>query len=132
MHFGGLQKSSLIDYPGNLSSVIFLSGCNFDCPFCHNPPLVIEPGAYPDIDPQEILAALEERKAFIDGIVVSGGEPTLAVDLADFLTDVKALGLDVKLDTNGLAPQIVGDLVGRGLVDYLAIEDINRAGSDDI
>jgi pyruvate formate lyase activating enzyme len=92
------------------------------CPFCHNPVLVLDPEEYPDLDLDALLADLTERKSFIDGIVVSGGEPTLDAGLSGFLTEVKALGLAVKLDTNGLVPQVIGDLLERRLVDYLAVD----------
>ncbi len=101
---------------------MFWGGCNLTCPFCHNPPLVLEPESYPDIEPGDILADLAERKSFIDGVVVSGGEPTLDADLYRFLKQVKALGLAVKVDTNGLAPKVLENLVDRELVDYLAID----------
>jgi pyruvate formate lyase activating enzyme len=91
-------------------------------PFCHNPPLVLEPDTFPDLDPADLLADLADRKTFIDGIVVSGGEPTLDRNLPSFLKEVKALGLAVKLDTNGLAPQVIAELLAGELVDYLAID----------
>ncbi len=118
----GFQGTSLLDFPGRIASLVFWGGCNLTCPFCHNPALVLEPEAYPDLDPAALLADLAERKHFIDGIVVSGGEPTLDPGLADFLAEVKALGLAVKLDTNGLVPQVIGELLERRLVDYLALD----------
>lgn len=122
MGIKGFQGTSLLDFPGRIASLVFWGGCNLTCPFCHNPPLVLDPGACPDIDPADILAALAERKTFIDGVVVSGGEPTMDRGLPIFLKEVKALGLDVKLDTNGLAPQVTAGLIEQGLVDYLAID----------
>jgi pyruvate formate lyase activating enzyme len=122
MGIKGFQGTSLLDFPGRIASLVFWGGCNLTCPFCHNPALVLEPEAYPDLDPAGLLADLAKRKSFIDGIVVSGGEPTLDPGLPDFLAEVKALGLAVKLDTNGLAPQVIGELLDRQLVDYLAID----------
>jgi len=122
MSIKGFQGTSLLDFPGRIASLVFWGGCNLTCPFCHNPALVLEPEAYPDLDPTELLADLATRKSFIDGIVVSGGEPTLDPALSGFLAEVKSLGLAVKLDTNGLAPQVIGELLDRRLVDYLAID----------
>jgi pyruvate formate lyase activating enzyme len=122
MGIKGFQGTSLLDFPGRIASLVFWGGCNLTCPFCHNPALVLDPEAYPDFDPAELLADLEKRKSFIDGIVVSGGEPTLDKDLPAFLEQVKALGLAIKLDTNGLAPQVVGELLDRQLIDSLAID----------
>jgi len=123
MFFGGLQKSSLIDYPGKLSSVIFLSGCNFDCPYCHNPGLVKGcRGDHPELVPDWIFNFLETRKGFLDGVVISGGEPTLQSDLADLCSRIKALGYPVKLDTNGSRPAVLQHLIAEGLVDYIAMD----------
>jgi pyruvate formate lyase activating enzyme len=122
MAIKGFQGTSLLDFPGRIASLIFWGGCNLTCPFCHNPALVLEPEAYPDLDPADLLADLDERKSFIDGIVVSGGEPTLNRELPSFLAEVKALGLEIKLDTNGLAPQLIAELIDKQLVDYLAID----------
>ena len=122
MGIKGFQGTSLLDFPGRIASLVFWGGCNLTCPFCHNPPLVLNPGAFPDLDTSEILTALDERRTFIDGVVVSGGEPTLDNGLPEFLKSVKALDLDVKLDTNGLAPQVTTGLIDQGLVDYLAVD----------
>lgn len=122
MGIKGFQGTSLLDFPGRIASLVFWGGCNLTCPFCHNPALVLEPGAYPDLDPADLLADLAGRKSFIDGVVVSGGEPTLSNDLLPFLKEVKALGLAVKLDTNGLAPQLIAELIAKQLVDSLAID----------
>lgn len=122
MGIKGFQGTSLLDFPGRIASLVFLGGCNLTCPFCHNPALVLEPEAFDDIDPVELLADLAQRSRFIDGVVVSGGEPTLARELPEFLAAVKRLGLAVKLDTNGLAPGVVERLLADGLIDYLAID----------
>ncbi len=122
MGIKGFQGTSLLDFPGRIASLVFWGGCNLTCPFCHNPPLVLEPDTYPDLDPTDLLADLADRSSFIDGVVVSGGEPTLDGGLLPFLKEVKSLGLAVKLDTNGLAPQVVDKLIDEELVDYLAID----------
>ena len=123
MFFGGLQKSSLIDYPGKLSSVIFLSGCNFDCPYCHNPGLVNGcRGDQQELIPDWIFNFLETRKGFLDGVVISGGEPTLQGDLPDLCSRIKVLGYPVKLDTNGSRPAVLQHLIAEGLVDYIAMD----------
>ena len=122
MGIKGFQGTSLLDYPGRIASLLFLGGCNLTCPFCHNPPLVIDPELYPDLDVEEIFADLEARAQFIDGVVFSGGEPTLDASLADLASRVKGLGLAVKLDTNGLAPKVIEQLLDRGLLDCLAID----------
>lgn len=122
MSIKGFQGTSLLDFPGRIASLLFWGGCNLTCPFCHNAALVLEPDACPDLDPGELLSALSARKAFIDGVVVSGGEPTLDPNLPAFLTQIKALGLAVKLDSNGLAPQVVERLIRERLIDALAID----------
>lgn len=122
MGIKGFQGTSLLDFPGRIASLLFWGGCNLTCPFCHNPPLVLEPDTFPDLEPADILADLAKRKSFIDGVVISGGEPTLDNNLEAFLAEVKALGLAVKLDTNGLAPQVVCKLIDKGLVNYLAVD----------
>lgn len=122
MSIKGFQGTSLLDFPGRIASLVFWGGCNLTCPFCHNPALVLDPDAWPDLDADALLADLAARAPFIDGVVVSGGEPTLDPALADWLTRVKELGLAVKLDSNGLRPDVLAALLARGLVDYLAID----------
>jgi pyruvate formate lyase activating enzyme len=123
MVIGGLQKNSLIDYPGKLSSVIFFSGCNFDCPYCHNPDLARGPATPPnDLNGSEILNFLEQRRGFLDGVVISGGEPTLQKDLADFCRKIKELDFPLKLDTNGSRPRVLQYLIAEDLVDYIAMD----------
>ncbi|MGD8986231.1 MAG: anaerobic ribonucleoside-triphosphate reductase activating protein [Desulfobacteraceae bacterium] len=129
MLLGGLQKYSLIDFPGKVSCVLFLSGCNFDCPYCHNPDLV--KGNLLCSSPLEesgVYQFLERRKGLLDGIVISGGEPTLAEDLAPLCEKIKGMGYPVKLDTNGSRPQVLKHLIDEGLVDYIAM-DIKTAPS---
>jgi len=122
MGIKGFQGTSLLDFPGRIASLVFWGRCNLTCPFCHNPALVLDPDAYPDLDPDELLDDLAERKTFIDGVVVSGGEPTLGTGLIPFLEGVKSLGLAVKLDSNGLAPQVLSELLSKQLINYLAID----------
>lgn len=123
MHIGGLQKCSLIDYPGRVSCVLFLAGCNFDCPYCHNPSLVRDCRECPSLPEDSVLEGfLKKRKGFLDGVVISGGEPTLQKDLPGLCEKIKTLGYSIKLDTNGSRPRELEDLIGRGLVDYVAMD----------
>ncbi|MDX2111796.1 MAG: anaerobic ribonucleoside-triphosphate reductase activating protein [Verrucomicrobiota bacterium] len=122
MRIGGFNKSSLTDYPGQTAAVIFTQGCNWRCPFCHNPSLVI-PAQYSDEIPEErIMANLTRRKGRLAAVVVTGGEPTLQGDLLPFLEKLKKLDLLIKLDTNGSRPEILREVVRRHLVDYLAMD----------
>jgi pyruvate formate lyase activating enzyme len=123
MIIGGIQKHSFIDYPGKASCVVFLAGCNFDCPYCHNPQLTGEPGSRPPrVAPEDAFVFLEQRRGLLDGVVISGGEPTLHPDLPDFCGRIKSLGFPVKLDTNGSRPQMLRRLIRAGLVDYVAMD----------
>lgn len=123
MKIGGYVPCSLGDYPGGrLAAVVFTQGCNWRCPWCHNPALV-----YPDqftvpVPEDAVLARLSTRRGKLDGVVVSGGEPTLHGDLAGFLAKIKALGFLVKLDTNGSRPATVRDLLAARLVDFVAMD----------
>ncbi|MFO7576694.1 MAG: anaerobic ribonucleoside-triphosphate reductase activating protein [Pelovirga sp.] len=118
----GFQGTSLLDFPGRIAALVFTGGCNLSCPFCHNGGLVLDPDSYPDIPLDELLADLEQRKNFIDGVVVSGGEPTIDAGLPAFLSELKARRFQVKLDTNGLYPAIIARLLDEGLVDYVAVD----------
>ena len=122
MKICGFNKTTLLDYPGRVASTIFLGSCNFRCPFCQNSPLVVDPGQQPEISPEEILAFLKKRKGILDGVCVSGGEPTLAEDLPDFLKKIKELEYEIKLDTNGSRPYVVKSLVKDGLIDMVAMD----------
>ncbi len=122
MRIKGFQGTSLLDFPGRISALIFTGNCNLRCGFCQNPGLVLNPDQYPDYPLDEIIDELSQRSSFIDGVVITGGEPTLASDLPRFLEQVKALGLEVKLDTNGLLPEVIAGLLGQKLIDYLAID----------
>ena len=122
MKIGGWQKISLIDYPGKISTIVFTQGCNFRCPFCHNPELVLKEKYSPLIEEDLIFAFLEKRKGEVEGVEVTGGEPTLQGDLDIFLEKVKKLGYLVKLDTNGSKPEVLEKLFEKNLVDYLAVD----------
>ena len=123
MIIGGLHKNSLIDYPGKISCVIFLSGCNFDCPYCHNPELArgrfLSPGY---LSEDLIFDFLGNRKGFLDGVVVSGGEPTLQKGLISFCEKIRLMGYPVKLDTNGSRPEVIKKLIDEDLVSYVAMD----------
>ena len=120
MRFGGLQKVSLIDYPGKVSCVVFISGCNFRCPYCHNPDLVT--GKMPALDEMGVYDLLRIRKGFMDGVVISGGEPTIQQDLIFLCERIKKIGYPIKLDTNGSRPQMIKRLIQERLVDYIAMD----------
>jgi len=122
MNIKGFQGTSLLDYPGHIASIVFFGGCNLTCPFCHNPSLVLEPQNFPSIPPHELLEELEERRTFIDGVVISGGEPTASPDIIPFLEGVKSLGFSVKLDTNGLLPRVLHEVLSKQLADYVALD----------
>jgi pyruvate formate lyase activating enzyme len=117
----GVQKTSLIDYPGKVCSVIFVSRCNFRCPFCHNSELVFDE-VEKDIPPHEIFDFLDKKKDWIDGVCITGGEPTLHKGLPDFIREIKKRGFLVKLDTNGTNPSMVAALLKESLLDYVAMD----------
>ena len=123
MRFYGFQKMTLLDFPGKVACTLFTGGCNMRCPFCHNALLVTELEQGNDTwDEAEVLTFLRRRKGLLDGVCVTGGEPTLQPELAPFLRRVKELGYAVKLDTNGTRPEVLRALVGEGLVDYVAMD----------
>lgn len=121
MHLAGFVPVSLCDYPGRVASVVFTQGCNFRCPWCHNTHL-IPTAASDSLSVDETLARLEARRTRVDSVVVTGGEPTLHAALPDFLRSVKALGLNVKLDTNGSRPGVLRELFAEGLADFVAMD----------
>ena len=121
MNIAGLQKMTLLDFPGKVACTVFFQGCNFRCPFCHNSDLLPGQGE-PLMDDAELLAFLQKRKGLLDGVCVTGGEPTLQKDLQQLLGRIKALGYAVKLDTNGAQPQVLRQLVEAGVVDYVAMD----------
>lgn len=117
----GLQKLTLLDYPGKMACTVFTAGCNFRCPFCHNASLVTNIDEE-RISEEEFFNFLQKRQGIIDGVCVTGGEPTLQPDLKEFLKKIKDLGYSVKLDTNGYRPDALKDVVNSGLVDYVAMD----------
>ena len=122
MHIEGLQKLTLLDYPGRMACTVFLGGCNFRCPFCHNSDLLAPAEAPAAVEEAELLAFLRRRQGILDGVCVTGGEPLLNADIGALLEKIKALGYAVKLDTNGSQPQALKALVGAGLVDAVAMD----------
>jgi len=120
MKIGGFQKTSLLDYPDRISAIIWTSGCNFRCPFCYNKTLALgTAGLFPQ---DEILSFLSKRKALLEGVVISGGEPLLHDDIIDFVKKIKNLRLLVKIDTNGAFPERLNELLDQQLVDYIAMD----------
>lgn len=122
MNIGGLQKVSLIDYPGEICAVIFTRGCDFRCGYCYNAELVL-PERYAELIPeQEVLAFLDGRRGRLDAVTITGGEPTWQADLPEFIHKVKELGFLVKLDTNGVNPEMLKEIIDRKRVDYIAMD----------
>ena len=119
MNIAGLIKTDTIDFPHRLAAVVFVTGCNYDCGFCHNRHLLTETKL---MDEKEVRGFLQKRAGMLDGIVLSGGEPTLQPDLPEFASWLKDLGYEVKLDTNGSRPAVVRELLSRGAVDYAAVD----------
>jgi pyruvate formate lyase activating enzyme len=119
---GGLQKFSLSDFPGRISGIIFTQGCNFRCPYCHNPELVDPERYVSPISEAFLLSYLETRISMLQGIVISGGEPTIHDDLPDFIGRIRALGYAIKLDTNGSRPALLKELISGRLVDFVALD----------
>jgi pyruvate formate lyase activating enzyme len=122
MNIGGFVPCSLSDFPGRVAAVVFTQGCNWRCPWCHNPALVYPDRFTPPLPEADILARLAARRGQLDGVVVSGGEPTLQPDLAEFLGRVRALGFATKLDTNGSRPDVVRSLLAAPLLDFVALD----------
>ncbi len=123
MQYGGMIRQSLVDYPGEIVSVIFTRGCNLRCPFCHNPDLLIKPREDTTrVDIDEVLSFMQKRKRFLDGVVISGGEPTLNEELPGDIKKIKDLGLLVKLDTNGTNTAMLEQLLNQGWLDYVAMD----------
>lgn len=122
MLIAGLSKTTLLDYPGCVAAAIFVGGCNFRCPFCHNGGLVIDPLSQASYAEKEIFAFLEKRKGVLKGVCITGGEPTLHADLPEFISKIKKIGYKVKLDTNGYAPDVLKMLIDEKAVDYVAMD----------
>ena len=122
MLINGFQKLTILDYPGKVACIVFTPGCNFRCPFCHNASLVthIDKDTYLDVD--EVLSYLKKRQGLLDGVVITGGEPLLQDGIEEFISEIKALGYCVKLDTNGSFPEKLISIVEKGLVDYVAMD----------
>jgi len=121
MIIAGLQKMTLLDFPGKVACTVFLPGCNFRCPFCHNSGL-LDHGTAGELTQEALLDFLKKRKGLLDGVCITGGEPTVQPDLDVLLQQIKALGFSVKLDTNGTNPVMLEKLVDAGLVDYVAMD----------
>lgn len=122
MFIGGLQKTSLIDYPEKIAAIVFTQGCNFRCPYCHNPELVKKELFNQNISEKEIFDFLENKKGKLDAVSITGGEPTLQIDLYDFIKKIKSMGFAVKLDTNGSNFEVLKKLIDEKLVDYIAMD----------
>jgi pyruvate formate lyase activating enzyme len=134
MIIAGLQKNSLIDYRGKVAAVVFTPYCNFDCYYCHNRMLLEtdrEKASYRTIDEDEVFAFLEKRVGLIQGVVITGGEPTLQKDLSDFINKVRDIGFPVKLDTNGGRPDIISSILQKNLIDAIAMDIKAPAGNYD-
>ena len=121
MRLGGLQKMTLLDFPGRVACTVFTLGCNFRCPFCHNSSLVLSP-ALPELSQEELFAFLRKRQGLLDGVAITGGEPLLHPDMPELLEKIRALGYAVKLDTNGAFPERLRAVLDAGLVDYVAMD----------
>ncbi|MBZ9572858.1 anaerobic ribonucleoside-triphosphate reductase activating protein [Patescibacteria group bacterium] len=124
MKIGGLQKLTLIDFPGKISCTVFSLGCSFRCPFCYNPELVLPEkiNEVQQISEKDFFRFLKERKGMLEGVCVGGGEPTAREDLPEFCQRIKKLGYEIKIDTNGFNPKMLKDLIDKKLVDYLAMD----------
>lgn len=122
MNIYGFQTLTLLDYPGFVACTVFLGHCNFRCPFCQNGNLVLHPEREPLIDEETVFSHLEKRKGLLDGVCITGGEPTLESELPDFLGKVREMGYRIKLDTNGYRPEVLKSLAEAGLVDYVAMD----------
>ena len=123
----GLTKTTLLDYPGHVASTIFTGGCNFRCPFCHNGQLVLNPAGEESISEEEVFDHLRKRKNVLDGVCITGGEPTIQADLYIFIQKIKDMGYSIKLDTNGTNPQLLEKLVEDKLIDYVAMDVKNTS-----
>ena len=127
MDIFGLEKLSLVDYDGKIAATVFTGGCNYRCPFCHNSALVLDHKTLPTVPEKDVLSYLEKRRGVLEGVCVTGGEPTLNPDLPDFIAKIKDIGYSVKVDTNGTDPDMVKLLAQEKLADYFAV-DIKRQG----
>ncbi|MCM8900108.1 anaerobic ribonucleoside-triphosphate reductase activating protein [Caldicoprobacter algeriensis] len=122
MRIAGIQKNSFVDYPGNIAAVVFTPGCNLNCYFCHNRHIINPENIDVTYDINDVMRFLDARRSFLDGVVISGGEPTFQPDLEEFIVKIKGLGYLVKLDTNGTRPSVLEKLINKNLVDYIAMD----------
>ena len=122
MQIFGLQKTTLLDFPGHVACTLFTGGCNFRCPFCQNGELVLDSASQPGITEEEVLGFLKKRKGILQGVCITGGEPTLQPDLENFIKKIREMDYLVKLDTNGYRPEVLRKLLGEGLLDYVAMD----------
>ena len=122
MNIHGFTKTTLLDYPGHMAATIFTGNCNLRCPFCHNSELVLDPDVFPREDEDLILAFLRKRHGILKGVCITGGEPTLQPDLAEYIRKIKDIGYLVKLDTNGFNPAVLRSLIDERLIDYTAVD----------
>lgn len=122
MTIRGIQLTSLVDFPGEVCTTLFFGGCNFRCPWCHNADLVLRPSTLPETSPVEVLNLLRRRSAWVQAVCITGGEPTLAPGLEDFIRRLKRRGFKVKLDTNGTQPGVIARLLAGDLLDYVAVD----------
>lgn len=123
MRIGGIQKLTLIDFPGTIATTVFTVGCSFRCPFCHNPELVL-PEKFPPLNEmeKEFFQHLEKRKGKLEGVCITGGEPTIQPDIIQFIEKIKAMGFKIKLDSNGTQPEVLEKIIKKNLVDYIAMD----------
>lgn len=122
MVFYGLQKTTLLDYPGKVACTVFTGGCNFRCPFCHNAGLVLDPSQNEVYTEEDILSFINKRKGILEGICITGGEPLLNKDIFGFLAKVRETGICIKVDTNGSFPDAIARIISEGLADYIAMD----------
>jgi pyruvate formate lyase activating enzyme len=122
MKIGGFRKFSMIDYPNHISAVIFTQGCNFRCPYCHNPELVDPARMKPALDTEKVLTFLKSRRTKLDSVCITGGEPTMQPDIIPFCKSIKDMGYKIKLDTNGSFPNILEELCELKLIDFVAMD----------
>jgi len=122
MRINGLQKTTLLDYPGRVACTVFLGGCDLRCPFCHNAGLVLDPDNEPYIDEAELFSFLNKRKGILDGVCITGGEPLMQMETIGLIKRIKSMGFSVKIDTNGTFPERLKELTDVGLLDYIAMD----------
>ncbi len=122
LNIQGLQKLTLLDFPGKMACTVFTGGCNLRCPFCHNASIAVRPSKDGEYTAEQILDFLKKRQGILDGVAITGGEPLMQKDIEEFIRSIRELGYSVKLDTNGTYPEKLKSLVKQGLVDYVAMD----------